>query len=190
MRPRQNGRHFPDDSFKCILLNENVLISLKISLKFLPDVPVNNITALVLIMVWRRTGDEPLSEPWWLVHRRIYASTGINGLTHSCKNRLDGVLIILTCILHRLDKTSYNMLFTKCFPLTFDILSQHKWFVPMFIKAHTACKQFQASTQHRPITLSITDYRHDFGKQCLQKQTYRYCIGIIFPMIVPLIYVF
>ena len=24
LRPRQDGRHFPDDTFKCIFLNENV----------------------------------------------------------------------------------------------------------------------------------------------------------------------
>ena len=36
MRPRQNGRHFPDDFFKGIFLNENVRISIKISLKFVP----------------------------------------------------------------------------------------------------------------------------------------------------------
>ena len=29
-----NGRHFPDDIFKCVFLNENVLISIKISLMF------------------------------------------------------------------------------------------------------------------------------------------------------------
>ena len=33
-RPSQDGRHFPDDIFKCIFLNENVLISLNISLRF------------------------------------------------------------------------------------------------------------------------------------------------------------
>ena len=27
LRPRQNGRHFPDDIFKCIYLNENLWIS-------------------------------------------------------------------------------------------------------------------------------------------------------------------
>ena len=26
LRPRQNGRYFPDDIFKCIFLNENVWI--------------------------------------------------------------------------------------------------------------------------------------------------------------------
>ena len=32
--PRQNGRNCPDDIFKRIFLNENLLISTKISLKF------------------------------------------------------------------------------------------------------------------------------------------------------------
>ena len=32
LRPRQNGRHFPDDIFKWIFLNENVWISIHISL--------------------------------------------------------------------------------------------------------------------------------------------------------------
>ena len=63
LRPRQDGRHFPDDIFKCIFLNENVLISIKISLKFVSKGPMNNIPALVQIMAWRRTGDKPLSEP-------------------------------------------------------------------------------------------------------------------------------
>ena len=63
LRPRQNGRHFADDIFKCIFLNENVWILIKISLKFVPKGPINNIPALVQIMAWRRPGDKPLSEP-------------------------------------------------------------------------------------------------------------------------------
>ena len=62
LRPRQNGRHFPDDIFKCIFLNENAWISITISLKFVPKGPINNIPALVQIMAWRRSGDKPLSE--------------------------------------------------------------------------------------------------------------------------------
>ena len=62
LRPRQNGRHFTDDIFKCIFLNENVWISIKISLKFVPKCPINNIPTLVQIMAWRRPGDKPLSE--------------------------------------------------------------------------------------------------------------------------------
>ena len=63
LRPRQNGRHFPDDIFKWIFLNENVWISSKISLKFVPWGTINNIWALVQIMAWRRPSDKPLSEP-------------------------------------------------------------------------------------------------------------------------------
>ena len=71
LRPRQNGRHFPDDIFKCIILNENVWIPIKISLKFVPKGPINNIPAMVQIMAWRRSGDKPLSETMvviWLTH--------------------------------------------------------------------------------------------------------------------------
>ena len=62
LRPKQNGRCFADDTFKCIFLNENVRISIKISLKFVPKGPINNIPALVQIMAWHRSGDKPLSE--------------------------------------------------------------------------------------------------------------------------------
>ena len=47
LRLRKNGRHFADSIFKCIILNENVWISLKISLKFVPKVQIKNIPALV-----------------------------------------------------------------------------------------------------------------------------------------------
>ena len=67
LRPRQNGRHFADDMFRCIFLNENVWIPIEISLTFVPNVPINNIPALVQIMAWRRPGDKPLSEPMMVV---------------------------------------------------------------------------------------------------------------------------
>ena len=40
LRLRWNGRHFPDDIFKYIFLNENIWISIKISLKYLPILPI------------------------------------------------------------------------------------------------------------------------------------------------------
>ena len=40
LRPRQNGHRFADDTFKRIFLNENVRISIKISLKFVPKGPI------------------------------------------------------------------------------------------------------------------------------------------------------
>ena len=62
--------------FKCIFLNENVWIPIKISLKFVPKGPINNIPALVQIMAWRRPGDKPLSE-----------TVMVRLLTHICVTR-------------------------------------------------------------------------------------------------------
>ena len=47
LRPRQNWRHFADDTFKRIFLNDNVRISIKISLKFVLKGPINNNPSLV-----------------------------------------------------------------------------------------------------------------------------------------------
>ena len=80
LRPRQNGRYFADDIFKCIFLNENVWISIKISLKFVPRGPINNIPSLVQIMAWRRSGDKPLSETMM-----------VSLTTHICVTRLQWV---------------------------------------------------------------------------------------------------
>ena len=44
-------------------MNENIWISVKIALIFVPKGPIKNIPALVQIMAWRRPGDKPLSEP-------------------------------------------------------------------------------------------------------------------------------
>ena len=52
-----------DDIFKRSFFNENVWISIKISLKFVPKGPINNILALFQIMAWRHWGGKPLSEP-------------------------------------------------------------------------------------------------------------------------------
>ena len=69
----KDGRHFADAFFKCIFWNE---LQLKISLKFVPRGPINNIPALVQIMAWPGPGDKPLSEP-------IMVSL----LTHICVTR-------------------------------------------------------------------------------------------------------
>ena len=36
---------------------------MRISLKFVPQSPINNISALVQVMAWSRSGNKPLSEP-------------------------------------------------------------------------------------------------------------------------------
>ena len=72
LRRRQKCRHFIDIS-KCIFLNEIAWTSLKILLKFVPEVRINTIAALVKIMAWCRPGAKPLSEPI-IVYLRIYSS--------------------------------------------------------------------------------------------------------------------
>ena len=85
LRPRRKRRHFEDNIFKCIFLNENLWTSLMRSLKFVPNVQINNIPALVQIMAWRRPGAKPLSEPMM-----------INLLTQICASRpqwVNGIII-------------------------------------------------------------------------------------------------
>ena len=53
---------FADDLFKHIFLNENVRISIEISLKLCPRGSNDNKSTLIQVMAWRRTGDNPLSE--------------------------------------------------------------------------------------------------------------------------------
>ena len=45
--PRQNGRHFADDIFKCIFVNEKFCILTTISVNFGPKGPIDNNPALV-----------------------------------------------------------------------------------------------------------------------------------------------
>ena len=83
LRPRKNGRHFPDDVFKLFLLHENAWISLIMSLKFAPKVPINNIPALIQIMAWRRRGDKPLSELMMVnLMTHIYLTTNKVGMNY------------------------------------------------------------------------------------------------------------
>ena len=56
-RPRRDDRHFADEVFKCL----NAGISIKISMKFVAQGPINKIPALVQIMAWRRLRIKPLS---------------------------------------------------------------------------------------------------------------------------------
>ena len=78
---------FADDIFKRMLSNENNRISNKISLKYVPWGPIDDMSALVQIMAWRHTGDKPLCEPMlWC----IYAALGGDELmsVHYCFNVL------------------------------------------------------------------------------------------------------
>ena len=101
LRPRQNWRHFADDIFKCIFLNENVWIPIKISLKFVTRDPINNIPSLVQMMAWRRPGDKPLSE-----------SMMVSLPTHICVTRSQWVNACFqntdACVKWSLNKMAYQ----------------------------------------------------------------------------------
>ena len=115
LRPRQNGRHFADDTFKRIFLNENVIISIKISLKFVPKGRIKIIPALVQIMAWRRPGDKPLSEPMmvrlpthicvsrpqWVIGLEIISTTSeVHMAIYICGaiSKVSVCLVILSCL--------------------------------------------------------------------------------------------
>ena len=120
MRPRQNGRDFADDIFKCVFLGEIVWFSIIISLNFVPKGPIDNIPALVQIMAWRRPGDKPLSElmmvslqthicvtrPQWVNRKlQLFRDHGlylISGIPHRDRNEMtseDSVLILRVRVL-------------------------------------------------------------------------------------------
>ena len=67
LKPRQIGRHFADDIFKGIFLNENVWIPTKMPLKIVPKGPINN------LQHWFRQGlgavqaTSQYLNQWWLV---------------------------------------------------------------------------------------------------------------------------
>ena len=88
LRPRQNGCHFADDTFKCIFFTESIRIWIKISLKFVLRVPINNILALVSLMAGRRPGDKLLFEPMMV---RLW--------THICVTRPQWVNVMWSCMM-------------------------------------------------------------------------------------------
>ena len=57
-----NERQYADDILNAFFWNENFWISNKSSLKYIPWHLLGNISSLVQQMVWRQTGNEPLSE--------------------------------------------------------------------------------------------------------------------------------
>ena len=84
LRPRQNGHHFTDNIFRCIFVNENFCTLIKFSLKFVPQVSIDNNPVMVLIMAWRRPGSKPLSEPMVVSLMRHICVTQPQWVNTSC----------------------------------------------------------------------------------------------------------
>ena len=85
LKPRRNRQHFGDDIFKCNFFNENIWISIKLSLEFVPMGSIDIIPALVQIMVWRRPGYKPLTKPMMVslpMHICIIRSQSVKEIIH------------------------------------------------------------------------------------------------------------
>ena len=70
LRQSRNGQNYVEEILKCVFLDENIWISINISLKFMSKGPLNNIPALVQIMAWHRprSTDQATSHylnQWW-----------------------------------------------------------------------------------------------------------------------------
>ena len=117
LRPKQDCYIFTDNIFICFFLNENAWVSIKISLQFVPKVPINNIAALVQIVALRRPVHKPLSEPLM-----------VRLLMHKCITRpqwvkmnlwLVGIIIMEVCSLCLLSRWGHQQpLYWLC-----DVLS-------------------------------------------------------------------
>ena len=69
---------FTDDIFKCIFLNDNVWISIKISLQFVHKCQMNNIPALDPKWLGAGQATSHCQNRWWLVYCCLYAPLGIS----------------------------------------------------------------------------------------------------------------
>ena len=63
LTPGQNGRHFTDDIFKCVSMNEKLCILIWISIKFVLKGLIDKKSPLAEVMAWCRSGDKPLPQP-------------------------------------------------------------------------------------------------------------------------------
>ena len=70
--PRQNDRYLADDIFKCIFLDENAWISIKISLEFVPNGTIFHHCFRLWLAVDQATSH--YLNQWWLDYWHIYAS--------------------------------------------------------------------------------------------------------------------
>ena len=129
---RQNGRHFPDDTFKWMFWNENIWISLKISSTFVRKGPSNNIPALVQIMAWHRAGDKALSKTM-MVSVLTHICQLIRHLTHRGRVRVTHI-----CVSKHADLLSIGLQWTNI-----EILVEIPTFPSMKMLSELLCRTFR-----------------------------------------------
>ena len=82
LRPGQDGRHFGRQHFRLHFLEWNFFNFTQNFTEICYLDLIDNMSALVQIMAWPRTGDKPLSEAMLLCCVDAYVSLSLNKLTH------------------------------------------------------------------------------------------------------------
>ena len=85
LRPRQNGLHFADGIFKHIILNANGSVSIKISPKFVPKDPINNIRHWFRYWLGVDQARSNYPNQWCIDFRHIYVLQDLNELRQKFK---------------------------------------------------------------------------------------------------------
>ena len=89
LSPRQDGRHFRDGIFKCIFVNQNASIAIKISPKFVPKGTINSIPALVRTETTIEL-DPPIDFEWRYSLIGITIARDASGVSNSSIMRVNG----------------------------------------------------------------------------------------------------
>ena len=123
LRLRQNCHNFPDDIFKCISLNKNVQILIKISIS--PEGPINNIPALGQMtrqqaIIWTDSG--------YIIdaYMRHLASITWPEITYTCPFIVQVVVWHLLCRLQMYIRASNSMQKSITTMLQFSYSEQSK----------------------------------------------------------------
>ena len=87
--------------YRCNLFNENLCISLEISVKFVPDDPINNNPASDQVMAWAEQAQAITWTNDGLIYWRIYASLGHNDLKMVCVYAIEYAFVLLWFVLWR-----------------------------------------------------------------------------------------
>ena len=99
---------------------------LKVSLKYVPQGLFDNMSALVQIMAWCRTGNKPLSEPLLVCCTDLYASLGLNELSQHILNTehatVYGFLLFLCLSANTL---AFSKLFTMNRTINYPTIMYH-----------------------------------------------------------------
>ena len=113
-----------DFIFKCNFVNENVLISIRIWLNFVPNGPIDNKSSLVQIMAWCFH----YLNQWWP-----------GSLTHTCITQPQWVKLVYTTLNHAVNEDGYQWKYSYILLNDFNNDSNGWWYWVKSIHYHYSC---------------------------------------------------